>query len=520
MAFDREAAKAAGYTDQEIEEYLASRAPVPKQAPGIAQPQGPVIHQQPSTYLSGVVEPALTMLSGMAAEPISGLAGIAGLPFGKGPEFVEQTREALTFQPRTQEGREGLQSFGEFVQPLSNLLQKAQQTTGDIGYNMAGPMGGAIGETIPTALMMAAGTAPVRKVAKLPKVTQRVINKYLKDAAPTAENLKNAARGIYNELDDVGAIVGSKRIDSLGAGITKKVTREGIDQTLHPKATAALNRISQVQGKDLTLTELDTLRKIAKGAAASIDPADARMGAIMVEQIDDFLDGLNPKDFVKGGKAGVGEKFRDARQLYQRAKKSELLDEAVQKAQNQATGFENGIRTQFRSLLNNKKKMRGFTAEEKAAMKKVVQGTTAANMTKLIGKLGFSDDQAVRMLLPAGGMIAGGAAFGTEGAIAIPIIGQVSRKLSQTLTRNNSKLANAVIRAGKDGGKVVDAYLRSVPKNMRSVDELTELLMRPGISLPKLKMSIPKPTPAQKISADAVFFADFLRSQQEQDEQR
>jgi len=515
MAFDREAAKRAGYTDQEIKEYLASKQPPPMQSSS-----GITTHQQPSGLLSGFVEPALTIGSSILAEPLSGLAGIVGLPFGKGPEFVEQTREALTFQPRTQQGQEGLQDVVDFMQPITDVLKSAQESAGEFGYKVGGPVGGAIGETIPTALIMATGAAPVRKLAKLPRASAKVVNRYLKNAAPTAENLKKAARGIYNELDDAGAIVTSKRINSLGAGIAKKATREGIDPTLHPKSTAALNRIIQAQDNPLTTTELDTLRKIAKSAAASIDPADARMGSIMVNMIDDFMDDLKPHDFAKGAAKGVGAKYKDARQLYQRAKKSELLDEAISKAQNQATGFENGIRVQFRSLLNNKKKMRGFSAEEKSAMQKVVQGTTAANLTKLIGKLGFSEDQAVRMLLPAGGMMAGGAAFGTPGAIAVPIIGQVSRKLSQTLTANNSRLANAVVRAGKDGKKVVEAYLKNVPKKARSVEELTELLMRPQVSLKNLKTNISSPTPAQKISADAVFFADFMRSQQEQNEQR
>lgn len=64
------------------------------------------ISGQINRSLQGVGESALTMGSAAIAEPVAGWAGILSmLPGGRTPaEAVEQTREALTYQPRTQAG--------------------------------------------------------------------------------------------------------------------------------------------------------------------------------------------------------------------------------------------------------------------------------------------------------------------------------------------------------------------------------------------------------------------------------
>jgi hypothetical protein len=119
------------------------------------------------------------------------------------------------------------------------------------------------------------------------------------------------------------------------------------------------------------------------------------------------------------------------------------------------------------------------------------------------------------MLLGSLGVAGGAAIGGAPGAVAVPLIGQVSRNLAQKLTRRNAELSNLIVRAGKDGRKVVDAYMKSVPAKERSVSELTELLMRPDVSLKGLSKNIATPTASQKLYADAVYFAGVLRAEQE-----
>jgi hypothetical protein len=76
-----------------------------------------------------VAEPALTMASGFVATPVAGLAGLATA----NPSNVAKVQDALTYIPKTPEGRQGLATLGESVAPALGYLDVA----GNVG-NWAG----------------------------------------------------------------------------------------------------------------------------------------------------------------------------------------------------------------------------------------------------------------------------------------------------------------------------------------------------------------------------------------------
>jgi hypothetical protein len=349
-------------------------------------------------------------------------------------------------------------------------------------------MAGAAMKTLPTATAELIGLRGAQKLLKLSKQTASLppsaINKALKAGAPTVVDLKKAARGLYKELDDAGVVVNRQRYARLADDIAEAATKKGMDADVTPKAFAAMNRVRNQLDEGLTLTDVDTVRKVAQGAARSIDPADANVGGVIVRHIDDFLDDLKPTDLASGGAAGVGAKYKTARDLWGRARRSEMLTEAFDKARNQASGFENGIRVQFRSILNNKKKRRFFTHDEQTLMRGVVQGSKGQNLAKLVGRLGWSEQGATNLVGATIGATGGGIVAGTPGAIAVPVIGTLSRRLAQRMTRKSAEFLDDVVRSGKDGKRIVNAYLKHTPKAQRDPSELAELLTRGDILLP------------------------------------
>lgn len=128
--------------------------------------------EQAKKDVAGVGEAALTVGSSILAEPVSGVAGIvqAANPLadeGAGGEAVGVVRNALTYEPRTPEGRENLKALGNTLKPITELLEKAEQASGDVGYDLAGAVGGAIGETIPTAIAEVLGLGAGKKSAQI-----------------------------------------------------------------------------------------------------------------------------------------------------------------------------------------------------------------------------------------------------------------------------------------------------------------------------------------------------------------
>jgi len=189
-----------------------------------------------------------------------------------------------------------------------------------------------------------------------------------------------------------------------------------------------------------------------------------------------------------------------------RAKRSEIIDDAIERAKNQASGFENGLRSQFRSILNSKKKMAGFSAEEKKAIETIVRGGKLENTAKALGKFGFAEGQASSMLMASVGVAGGAAAGGMTGAAVVPAVGSVARNYAQKLTQSNVKLANAMVRAGKNGRTITDAYLRSVPAKERSHEELAGLLLDGVTGLRGLRLS------KNKFTADAAYMASIIKA--------
>ena len=190
----------------------------------------------------------------------------------------------------------------------------------------------------------------------------------------------------------------------------------------------------------------------------------------------------------------------------------------IENASHTASGMENGLRIEARKILKNKKKRRGFTGDEIAALKQIEQGTTASNAAKFLGKFGISEGQATSMLgvsIGAGGGGALGSLFGPVGAgvgaITIPALGQIAKKTAQRLTLNSTKYADDLARAGKNAKAVTRAYLKHTPIANRSVNDLTDLLLQENLDLNSIK-SLPKSAEGTaKLLADAKFFAEELK---------
>ena len=336
----------------------------------------------------------------------------------------------------------------------------------EAGREVAGEKGALIGGVL----------APVALAAIPLNAARGAAAKLLKKSAPSTNQLKEAARGVYKSLDESGVSVSSKSFNNLADDIAATLRKEGSDIDLTPKAVGVVNRLQTEKGVEKTLTELDTLRKVARTAAESIDKSESRLGVIAVNKIDEFLDDVGV-EITQGKEAG--QAFRSARDLWQRARKSEVLEQAIKNAENQASGFENGIRTQFRQVLKriDTGKLKGYTEKERDAIKRVVQGTKAGNVAKFLGKFGVLDGVTSRSLTTLGGIGVASAAGGTGAAVAVPVIGQVSGALAQRLTLNNARMAQSIIKAGKKALPITKIYIQNTPKAQQSPSELAELLL-------------------------------------------
>ncbi len=405
----------------------------------------------------GLAENGLSSVTG-------GFGSLAEAVMGKDPGTFD-----TAYRPRTEVGREiaglGGEEMGRIGQkydqyagtgPLAQTLkERLPQAAGAVG-TITGVTGlrGIAGGRVP--VNARPGPAPVLSAdvggealaaPAAPGVTnaaQRAPRLAPLSEAPTKKALSDAADAAYKRADESGVVVKPESFDSLKSRIVEEV--RGIDPTLHPDSTAALKRITEATGEQ-SLNQLETLRRIASDAEDSIKPADRRLAAKITDQLDEYIDNLTEGDVVAGNPEKT-KALKEARDLYSRKKKADELDRLVERAELSApnfsaSGMENALRTEFRALAKNERRMRRFTKEEQEAIKRVAKGGAMENALRMLGKLA-----------PTGvvsGALSSGAGFltgGPIGAVAVPVAGAAARYGATRMTLRNAALANELVRRG------------------------------------------------------------------------
>jgi len=515
----------------------------------LAATEQPAAQSTVGDEVLGGLDVAKTVVSSAVAEPVAGLAGLISSPFvsqDQAVKNIESVREFITLEPSTQEGQRNLKVVGELVNkgvdlaniPASGLvgigevltgqgLEQAAQSVRDVqqkGFSTVlgqrvleetgSPELATIAHSLPTAALEAIGVRGLKSAQFKGEKLSGNVAKAIQQAAPDLQTINKAKNAAYDQLDNFGVKVKSEVFDKFADRVNARLIKEGADPTLTPKSTAALRRIVEAKGSAKSLSELDTLRKIAKGAANDIDKTDARLGNIIIAELDSSIDKLSSQ---------IGGKFKEARGLAQRAFKSQDVADMIENASHTASGLENGLRIEARKILKNKKRRKGFTSEELKALRKIEQGTTTANVAKFLGKFGISEGQATSMLGASIGIGGGGAigsAFGPAGAavgaLAVPAIGQIAKKTAQRLTLNNTKFADDIIRAGKNSKEITKAYLKNTPIAERSVSDLTDLLLDPSLTGGDVKSLIKVNSPNNKLIQDAIFFVGEIKRRSQQ----
>lgn len=265
---------------------------------------------------------------------------------------------------------------------------------------------------------------------------------------PSTEALKRASNAAYDAAEQAGVVVAPQSFNQAADDIAAIARQSGIDKTIHPKATAALARIDEARGQSPTLKDLDLLRRVVRSAASSNEADERRIAGIMIDKLDDYIGNLKPADVLAGDPAKATAALGEARDLWSRMRKGEIIEEMIDKAKTSAanfsgSGYENALRTQFRQLANNTKRMRGFTDAEQEAIQKVARGGPIENAARMLGKF------APRGVVSAA--LGGGIGFGMGGPIgsaALMGAGEVGRRAATSMTNRNAELAAQLVRSG------------------------------------------------------------------------
>lgn len=302
-----------------------------------------------------------------------------------------------------------------------------------------------------------------------------VFNK--KPTIPQIDDIQSSARDAYQRAEQAGVAYTPQAVDRLRQSVVTSLTDIGYDPALQPGAAAVVNRLEGLTGQNVTLSGLDTLRKVASNGYIPGNASNNKAVTSIIEKIDDVIGNPSSGDVLMGNARAGSEALSEARSLWSRIAKFNRVEDAVKRADLRAasTGsggnVDNATRQNIRRLLE---KPRGFTPDERAALETVVRGTGGQNALRLAGKLA-----------PTGvvsGVLSGGAGLGILGpaGLALPLAGAGAKAAADRITQQNVKRLSDIILSGgsKSATQAAPNAIQRLSQSKR--DEIARLLMSIG----------------------------------------
>ena len=304
-------------------------------------------------------------------------------------------------------------------------------TDGDVGERLqaagtGAALGVAAGIAAPITAKVVQGTA--RRVAGIPAALgySRAIKQAV-ETAPAAAAIRAGSKAAYDAAEATGATIGQKAMHILAFDIEHLAKTEGLLlpsgklSTAFPKVANAVRTLREYAQGPMTIKEGQTLLKTLRTAQKSADPDEARLGSMMVDEFDSFLDSLPSQAFISGNGDEAIVQWGRGRVQWARAKRTETIENIMHDARMHDGGFARGLRAGFKDILKSKnaKKRRGFSVDDIEAMRDFVDG---GPLQDLMARIGNGSG------LPGVGV--GGLTGGPVGAVAVPIVGGLARRES------------------------------------------------------------------------------------------
>lgn len=431
-----------------------------------------------------------------------GTAHLVGLPgtVGGGIESGLNWLKAKGYELATGEKPEpgGFWAGVQTPNPLSGgNLQEAMSaaTEGATDYRgktVPGQYAGTAGEFIPAAVAFGGANLPnIIKTGIVPALTSETAGQATKDTAlepwariagallggwagskmaktanplPTAKEIKDSAGYAGLEAPMKGATLSQPTYKQIVSDLWDDAQNFGLTTQLKSEFGGTLRDfLKRAEKNGASLHDLELLRRSLRNAAGNkLDDASQALSARLIDRLDDAVENLSAANIAASGATGrpVVDALKDAREVYRTGMKAQTIENAIQKAQTQASGVENGLRIQFRKIADNPKLMGGFTDVEQQAIRDVAKGTFTSNAMRWLGTFGVPIDQGRNFLgslsgggvgATVGGMV-GGPVGATVGGFALPALGTAAKVGAQRQTEGLARIVEEMVKAGPKGG--------------------------------------------------------------------
>jgi hypothetical protein len=358
-------------------------------------------------------------------------------------------------------------------------------TTGGLGSQVAQE---AVGEEASPVAKGVAGIAGGLAGGALPAATAGLARRTFGTVAPapgvpTAQQVRKTAKDAYKAADEADVVFTPGAMRRVADDVIDKLSDFGFNAGNQPQTANVLKEIDRLQESVVSFKEVENLRKMAGRAGSFQNPSDKTAARLIVESIDDMVasprigNTLTQHDVIAGDAAKAASAIETAREAWSRLAKNKVIEKAIERgianAETAGSGAntENAVRQALKSVYLSEQKTRGFTADEREALRKVVYGGPIQNLLRYAGKAA-----------PTGivsGTLGGGIGFalgGPAGAAAVAGGGYLAKRAADQMARERAQRLQDIILSG---GRAANLPSASTPRG--NIPALINILQQ-GVS--------------------------------------
>jgi hypothetical protein len=269
-------------------------------------------------------------------------------------------------------------------------------------------------------------------------------------AAPETEAMEQQAGKLYDAARNNGVVATPQQTATMRDGMVdilkaeSIITPKGNMAGSYPRITDTMQLIDDWVGSPMSPSQMLQVRKSFSKAAQSADPAEARLGTLLIRHFDTFTDPLAPE-------------IAKANSIWRAMSQGELIEKTIELAklrssQFSGSGFENALRTEFRAL--DRQIVKGTlkaSPDEAALIQRIGRGGVVENLARDIGKA------APRGIVSVG--VGGGMPYMIGNSIGGPLVGamagattmaagEIGRRAATAMQTKNAELLSALARMG------------------------------------------------------------------------
>ena len=223
----------------------------------------------------------------------------------------------------------------------------------------------------------------------------KVATKYVAPAVrDTAETLARKAKSAYAAQDAAGVLYSPQAFSDLLQSAKTNFAKLGYHPKNQPGAAVALAELERVVGEGLPVnaTGVQSLKELIRGGyseGANLNKKNNAMLTDVIKQLDAMI--LNPRagQVLAGDAAAASKAYGEATKAYGQSAKLDRVSAAMKEAEDRAatTGSGGNVENAIRQELRKLRKDRGWTPDERAALRKAYGGTLPRTIARWAGNM-------------------------------------------------------------------------------------------------------------------------------------